>query len=72
MALRHRLSPYRTVNLSSTQKQKNLTSLLYRIEDMISKKIEVLLLIFFNLISNSIYFLYSRNVKNMQVISLIG
>ncbi len=41
MTLRHRLSPIGTVNLSSIQKQKHVTSLLYRIEDIISKKIEV-------------------------------
>ncbi|CAF0787688.1 unnamed protein product [Adineta ricciae] len=40
MALRHRLSPYGKPNLPLVQKQENIISLLYRIEDMISKKIE--------------------------------
>ena len=41
MTLRHRLSPYGKPNLSPIQKQENIVSLLYRIEDLISKKIEV-------------------------------
>ena len=41
MTLRHRLSPYGKPNFPLVQKQENILSLLYRIEDMISKKIEV-------------------------------
>ena len=41
MSLRHRLSPYGKPNFPLAQKQENILSLLYRIEDMISKKIEV-------------------------------
>ncbi|UJR35275.1 hypothetical protein I4U23_028039 [Adineta vaga] len=40
MTLRHRLSPYGKPNFPLVQKQENIISLLYRIEDMISKKIE--------------------------------
>jgi hypothetical protein len=43
MTLRHRLSPYGKPNFPLVQKQENILSLLYRIEDMISKKIEVCL-----------------------------
>ncbi len=41
MIIRHRLSPYGKSNVSFVQKQENVISLLYRIEDMINKKIEV-------------------------------
>ena len=41
MTLRHRLSPYGKPNFPLVQKQENVLTLLYRIEDMISKKIEV-------------------------------
>ncbi|CAF2382178.1 unnamed protein product [Rotaria sp. Silwood2] len=40
MTLRHRLSPYGKPNFPLVQKQENIISLLYRIEDMINKKIE--------------------------------
>ncbi|CAF0761282.1 unnamed protein product [Adineta steineri] len=40
MALRHRLSPYGKPNFPLVQKQETIIQLLYRIEDMISKKIE--------------------------------
>lgn len=43
MTLRHRLSPYGKTNVPLVQKQENILSLLYRIEDMISKKIEVII-----------------------------
>ncbi len=43
MTLRHRLSPYGKPNFPLVQKQENILSLLYRIEDLISKKIEVCL-----------------------------
>ena len=41
MTLRYRLSPYGKPNFPLVQKQENIISLLYRIEDMINKKIEV-------------------------------
>jgi hypothetical protein len=41
MTIRHRLSTYRKSNLSSTEKQEDVISFLYRIEDMLNKKIEV-------------------------------
>ncbi|CAF3795794.1 unnamed protein product [Rotaria magnacalcarata] len=40
MTLRHRLSPYGKPNFPLVQKQENIISLLYRIEDMINTKIE--------------------------------
>ncbi|CAF1359330.1 unnamed protein product, partial [Adineta ricciae] len=40
MALRYRLSPYGNANIPFIQKQKDVRSLLYRIEDMFNKKIE--------------------------------
>jgi hypothetical protein len=68
MTLRHRLSPYGKPNFPLVQKQENILSLLYRIEDMISKKIEVRSFeIYLSL--NSLSF---RNVMNMVVILLIG
>ncbi|UJR10573.1 hypothetical protein I4U23_014773 [Adineta vaga] len=40
MTLRYRLSPYGNTNISFIQKQKDVRSFLYRIEDMFNKKIE--------------------------------
>lgn len=41
MALRYRLSNYRQPIVMFSQKEEDVCSLLYRIEDMINKKIEV-------------------------------
>jgi hypothetical protein len=68
MTIRHRLSSYRKSNLSPVEKQEDVISFLYRIEDMINKKIEVN----FFLLNSITNFILQRNVNNMLVILLIG
>jgi hypothetical protein len=70
MALRHRLSPYGKPNIPLAQKQESIISLLYRIEDMISKKIEVRSLR--NFCPFAFLSLYRRNAVNMAVFWPIG
>jgi hypothetical protein len=72
MALRHRLSPYGKPNFPLVQKQENIISLLYRIEDMISKKIEVCLERKEQIILYNFLIFKKRNVMNMEVTLPIG
>ncbi len=70
MTIRHRLSPFGKANLSAIQKQEDVLSLLYLIENIINQKIEVNFLCF--IISYVVSFFLSRNIGNMLDIFPIG